>query len=42
MHLIITIVRADDEQEMTDDELINQAQHDLLDLWEEADWKVRK
>jgi hypothetical protein len=43
MHLIITVIPTEDEEfEMRDSTLIDEAQHNLLDLWEEADWKVKR
>lgn len=39
---IIVIPTDDDELDMIDSALIDKAQHELLDLWEEADWVVKK
>ncbi len=40
MYLIVPT--EDDEIEMKDSTLIDKAQHELLDLWEGANWKIKK
>ena len=42
MKLKIIVIPQDDEPDMRDSTIINEAQHQLLDLWENAEWIVEK